>query len=144
MRKGGAAFLHVGGSGVVKALATVRATSHHVGVVVVLAVVLPSALAADLVPAALGPPQGVNFRLPLTCCPGQDLGRGNTHSPGQRSGAGVGVARVGSSRRGQRARSRPNLGADPAAESKVSMFYDLLPLSLGPLPLLEGHRWGED
>ena len=60
MREGGAAFLHVGGSGVVKALATVRATSHHVGVVV-LAVVLPSALAADLVPAALGPLRGSIF-----------------------------------------------------------------------------------
>ena len=54
MRTWGAAVLHVGGSGVVEALTSVRATSHDTGVVVVLAVVLPSTLAADLIPSTLG------------------------------------------------------------------------------------------
>jgi hypothetical protein len=54
MRKRGAALIHVGGTGVLKALATVRTTAHYMSVVVVLAVVLPSALAADFIPSPLG------------------------------------------------------------------------------------------
>jgi hypothetical protein len=54
MRKRGAALIHVGGTGVLKALATVRTTAHYMSIVVVLAVVLPSALAADFIPSPLG------------------------------------------------------------------------------------------
>jgi hypothetical protein len=54
MRKGDTAFTNIGGTGVLKALATVRTSARNVGVMVVLAVVLPSALAADFVPAPFG------------------------------------------------------------------------------------------
>lgn len=54
VRKREAAFIHVGGSGVLKAFAAVRSTAYDLCVVVVLAVVFPPALVADFVPSALG------------------------------------------------------------------------------------------
>ena len=54
VRERGAAFIHVGCSGLLKALAAVRSTAYNLCVVVVLSVVLPPALAADFVPSALG------------------------------------------------------------------------------------------
>ena len=53
VRKGNASFVHVGSAGILKALPPVRATSYNAGVVLVLTVVFPTALVADLVAAAL-------------------------------------------------------------------------------------------
>jgi hypothetical protein len=46
--------VHVGGTGILKTLSAVRTTAHNTSVMVVLAVVLPTALAADFVPAPFG------------------------------------------------------------------------------------------
>ena len=54
MRLRSATFTDVGGTSVRKTLATVGAATDDLGVVVVLAVVLPSALNADLVASPLG------------------------------------------------------------------------------------------
>lgn len=51
MRQRGTPLADVGSAGVREALATVGTAANNLGVVVVLAVVLPSALAADLVPS---------------------------------------------------------------------------------------------
>lgn len=53
MRQGGATAAHVSSTGICKTLATVRSATHDMSVVVVLTVVLPTALSADLVPTTL-------------------------------------------------------------------------------------------
>ncbi len=53
MRKRSAALLYVGGAGILKTEMAVRTTANDVRVVVVLAVVLPTALPASLVSPAL-------------------------------------------------------------------------------------------
>ena len=53
VRQPSAALSHIGGAGIVKAPATVWSTAYDDGVMVILAVVLPPALPAYLVPTAL-------------------------------------------------------------------------------------------